>query len=69
MSRNKAYEQRKRALGLEKVTLWLPTASIVEFKLAADICCEQQHLFINTLRDGVTGRYISLERYVTGDAS
>ncbi|MGF1874887.1 hypothetical protein L4D77_06070 [Photobacterium frigidiphilum] len=67
MSRNKAYEQRQRDKGLEKITLWLPTNSVVEFRLAAVACCENQHLCVNTLRDLNTGRYVSLERPVTGD--
>ena len=68
-SRNSAYEQRKREQGLVKVTLWVPARIGPEFKLAADICCANEHLTLNTLRDLKTGRYVSLERAVTGDTS
>ena len=61
MSRNKAYEQRKQAEGLKKVTLWVPCDREAEFKLLADKCCQYRHLTFNTLRDAVSGKYVSLE--------
>ncbi|WP_325892745.1 hypothetical protein [Grimontia sp. NTOU-MAR1] len=68
LSRNARYEAAKRAEGLEKVTLWLPIQVIPEFKSAADLCCEYRHLSINSMRDTKSGRYVSLERGVTGDS-
>ncbi|NAX27207.1 hypothetical protein CAG64_17320 [Vibrio sp. V38_P2S17PM301] len=62
MSRNARYEQRKRAEGLIKVTLWVPEQRESEFKLLADACCRFRHLSFNTLRDTSSGKYVSLER-------
>jgi hypothetical protein len=62
MSRNARYEQRRRALGLVKVTLWIPNDREPEFKMLAEACCDYRHLSFNTLRDTTSGKYVSLER-------
>ncbi|MCW4446833.1 hypothetical protein OHV10_21570 [Vibrio splendidus] len=62
MSKNARYEQRKKEAGLQKKTLWIPSDRVSEFELLAKACCEHRHLSFNTLRDTVTGKYISLER-------
>lgn len=62
MSRNKRYEERQKALGLEKKTVWIPSDLVTEFELLAKACCENRNLTFNTLRDTRTGRYVSLER-------
>lgn len=62
MSRNKRYEKRRRDEGLIKVTLWVSADRESEFKMLGEACCEYRHLSFNTLRDTVTGKYVSLER-------
>ncbi|MGF1747731.1 antitoxin MazE-like protein [Vibrio cionasavignyae] len=62
MSRNKRYEEKKRAQGLVKVTLWVPDSRESEFKMLAEACCRFRHLTFNTLRDTESGKYVSLER-------
>ncbi|MGF1716121.1 hypothetical protein L4D08_14690 [Photobacterium chitinilyticum] len=62
MSRNAKYEAAKKAEGLKKVTVWVPENRESEFKLLAQACCEYRHLSFNTLRDTLSGQYVSLER-------
>ncbi|MCG9779478.1 antitoxin MazE-like protein [Photobacterium damselae] len=62
MSRNKEYEVRQKAKGLKKVTVWIPDSREAEFKLLAEKCCIHRHLSFNSLRDVVSGKYVSLER-------
>lgn len=62
MSRNNRYEQRKRADGLKKITLWIPCEREAEFKQLAEACSQYRHLSFNTLRDTQSGKYVSLER-------
>ncbi|HIF9244481.1 hypothetical protein [Photobacterium damselae] len=62
MSRNKEYEVRQKAKGLKKVTVWIPQERESEFKLLAEKCCSHRHLSFNSLRDVVSGKYVSLER-------
>ncbi|EGR4675183.1 hypothetical protein C4G56_RS22430 [Vibrio parahaemolyticus] len=62
MSRNAKYEANQKEKGLKKVTIWIPENRESEFKLLAQACCDFRHLSFNTLRDTVTGQYVSLER-------
>ncbi|AIU66874.1 hypothetical protein ABF162_07525 [Vibrio coralliilyticus] len=62
MTRNKRYEEKRKAEGLTKVTLWIPEVLEAEFKLLAEACCKHRHLSFNTLRDTQSGKYVSLER-------
>ena len=62
MSRNKRYEEKRKAQGLTKVTLWVPEVRESEFKMLAEACCQYRHLTFNTLRDTQSGQYVSLER-------
>lgn len=67
-TRNQRYELTKRSLGLEKVTLWVPSAVLPDFQLAAALCCENRDLVLSNLRSAKTGRLVSLRSAVTGDA-
>jgi hypothetical protein len=69
MSRNARYEQAKRNKGLEKVALWVPASVAPNFKLAASLCVDNFDLTLTGLRSLKTGRFVSIERPVTGDAS
>ncbi len=62
MSRNAKYEAKKKAEGLKKITLWIPTERGSEFQLLATACCDYRHLSFNTLRDTLSGKFVSLER-------
>lgn len=68
-SRNARYEQAQRNKGLEKVTLWVPTCVAPNFKLAASLCVDNSDLTLTGLRSLKSGRFVSIERAVTGDAS
>lgn len=68
-SRNARYEQAQRNKGLEKVTLWVPASVAPNFKLAASLCVDNSDLTLTGLRSLKTGRFVSIERPVTGDAS
>lgn len=68
-SRNARYEQQQKARGLQKVTLWLPDSVAPNFKLAASLCIENPELTLTALRNLTNGRFVSIERPVTGDAS
>lgn len=67
-TRNSRYEQAKRAKQLTKLTVWVPTAAIPDFQLAAHLLCENKHLVLSLLRDPRTGRFVSIHNAVTGDA-
>ncbi|XDF77912.1 hypothetical protein AAFX60_001395 [Aliivibrio fischeri] len=62
MSRNSKYEAKKKAEGLKKVTVWIPSEREVEFQLLAAACCDYRHLSFDTLRDTLSGKFVSLER-------
>ncbi len=66
-SRNARYEQQQKAKGLQKVTLWVPDQVAPNFKLAAALCVEHRHLTLTGLRSLNNGRFVSIERPVTGD--
>lgn len=56
MTRNLAYEQRKRLQGLRKLTLWVPVESEIEFKSMADFLCSNRDHVPFMARSLVTGR-------------
>jgi len=56
MSRNSAYEHRKRSQGLRKLTLWVPVESEIEFKSMADFLCHNRDHVPFMARSLVTGR-------------
>lgn len=56
MSRNKRYEERKKAMGLKKVTLWVPVNSEIEFKQMAEFLCENPDHIPFMARSISTGR-------------
>lgn len=56
MSRNSAYEHRKRSKGLRKLTLWVPIESEIEFKSMADFLCLNRDYVPYMARSLVTGR-------------
>jgi hypothetical protein len=68
-TRNARYEQANRQQGLEKVTIWLPSPVMADFKLAAKLCVENRDLTVSLLRNVTNGRVVSIQRHVTGDAS
>lgn len=68
-SRNQQYENRKKASGLDKLTVWVPVAAVPDFQLAAALMCENRHLVLSLLRDPKTGRFVSIHKAVTGDDS
>lgn len=68
-TRNARYEHAKRSRQLTKLTVWVPTVAIPDFKLAAQLLCENKHLVLSLLRDPRTGRFVSIHNAVTGDAS
>lgn len=67
-SRNSRYEQAQRNKGLIKLTLWVPEHVAPNFKLAASLCVQHPHLTLTGLRNLNNGRFVSIERPVTGDA-
>lgn len=68
LSRNARYEQTQKDKGLVKVTLWLPESVAPNFKLAASLCTEHSQLTLTSLRNIATGRFVSIEKPVTGDS-
>lgn len=67
LSRNARYEQTQKDKGLVKVTLWLPEPVAPNFKLAASLCLSNSDLTLTGLRSIKTGRFVSIEKPVTGD--
>lgn len=59
MNRRKEYENRQKAAGLKKVTVWVPEGVVVDFQLQAEICRNHRSLFPHMLRDQITGQFIS----------
>lgn len=55
-SRNSTYEQKMRAKGLKKITLWIPDECADDLKLMASICCDNKDLIPSTVRSLTTGR-------------
>ncbi len=68
LSRNARYEQSQKDKGLVKVTLWLPAPVAPNFKLAASLCIDNPTLTLTALRSLNTGRFVSIEKPVTGDS-
>lgn len=68
LSRNAKYEQAQKDKGLVKVTLWLPESVAPNFKLAASLCLGNSDLTLTGLRSIKTGRFLSIEKAVTGDS-
>ena len=56
------YNEKMKAQGLEKVTMWLPSKVTDDFKLAAARCVENRDATVNSLRSISTGVYISLNK-------
>lgn len=56
MSRNSLYEEKKKAKGLVKVTLWVPNHVSDDVKLLAGILCDDNDLVPSTVRSLTTGR-------------
>ena len=57
MSRNRKYEDKQKALGLKKVTLWIPVACEVEFKQVANFCVENPDYYPFMARSRSNGRF------------
>ena len=55
-SRNQMYEQNMKDKGLKKVTLWVPFKIADEFRIMANVCCENRDLTPHTVRSLTTGR-------------
>ena len=55
-SRNKRYEDKKRAKGLIKKTVWIPEECSVEFQQMADFCTEHRGYIPFMVRSLVTGK-------------
>ncbi|WP_439146430.1 antitoxin MazE-like protein [Vibrio sp.] len=60
MSRNKKYEDKMRAKGFKKVTLWIPQDRESDVKQAASVMCENESLTIGVLKNIETGRLASM---------
>ncbi len=60
MTRNKRYEQKMKAQGLKKVTLWIPEDRESDIKQAASVMCENDNLTIGVLKNIETGRLASM---------
>ncbi|MCB5358667.1 MULTISPECIES: antitoxin MazE-like protein [Vibrio] len=60
MTRNKRYEQKMKAQGLKKVTLWIPEDRESDIKQAASVMCENENLTIGVLKNIETGRLASM---------
>ncbi|MAD77130.1 MAG: hypothetical protein CML20_20495 [Rheinheimera sp.] len=56
MTKHQRYEQRKKAQGLKKITLWIPTDSEIELKSMAEFCCENKNHIPFMARSLTTGR-------------
>lgn len=68
ISRNAKYEQSQREQGLVKLTVWVPSSVVPDFKQAASVCCSNRELTISQLRNITTGRFLSVHKApVTGD--
>ncbi|PMK90848.1 antitoxin MazE-like protein [Vibrio lentus] len=60
MTRNKRYEQKMKAQGFKKVTLWIPEDRESDIKQAASVMCENENLTIGVLKNIETGRLASM---------
>ena len=56
VSKNTAYEERKKAQGLVKVTLWIPMNAKIELTSMAAFCCEYKNHVPFMARSLVTGK-------------
>jgi len=56
MSRNSEYEQRQKAKGLVKKTVWIPESASVEFSQMAEFCCQHKGHVPFMARDIKTGK-------------
>lgn len=56
LSRNAKYENKMKAQGLKKLTVWIPQDAEVEFKQMADFCRENSSHIPFMARSLVTGR-------------
>ncbi|WP_351001069.1 hypothetical protein [Shewanella sp. TB7-MNA-CIBAN-0143] len=56
MSKNKVYEQKKKASGLKKVTVWIPDEAEAELKMVANFCCENRGFIPFMVRSLLTGK-------------
>ncbi|WP_064604208.1 hypothetical protein [Photobacterium sp. J15] len=63
MSRNAEYEARMKAKGLKKVTVWMPEDREADIRQAINMLVENDHLTLNSLRDVVSGKYVSMHRH------
>lgn len=57
MSRNARYEEKKRASGLVKKTLWVPAECLVEFEKMAKFCCDNREFVPFMAKSTVTGKF------------
>jgi len=55
-NRNKKYESKRKELGQEKITIWVPETTKIDFKLMAEFCCENKDTTPFMVRNLRTGR-------------
>lgn len=55
-SRNKIYEDKQRAKGLVKITIWIPAEAADDLKNMAVICCDDQEQIPACTRSIKNGR-------------
>ncbi len=56
MSRNKQYEERQKAKGLVKATVWISTEALPDLIAIADYCKNNRDTVPSMVRDLKTGR-------------
>lgn len=60
VTRNKAYEQRRKQAGEIKITIWVPEDTECDYKVMAERCCEDRDLYPAGLRSKSTGKIVRL---------
>ncbi|PTO88815.1 hypothetical protein [Vibrio splendidus] len=60
MGRNKKYENKMKAKGFKKVTLWIPQDRESDVKQATSVMCDHENLTVGVLKDINTGRMVSM---------
>ena len=61
-TRNKKYERSQNALGLKKVTFWIPENRESDIRQAISKMVENEDLTISVLQNTLTGRAVSMHK-------
>ena len=56
LSKNQKYEAKLKAQGLEKITVWIHSDTVIEFKQVAEFLRENKGFYTDSVRSRKTGR-------------